>query len=271
MNPIIVLVKQVPDMEAVQFDREKGVIDRKSAGTEINPFDLNALEAAVSIGEATGAEVFVISMGPPSAADAVREAIARGATGGVLLSDRAFGGSDVKATARTLSAAIRQKGDFSLILSGMQTVDGDTGQVGPEIAEMLNIPHAGFAESIDAVDEQSITLTARIWDGRYQKKLTFPLLVTVTKDVAAPRLPSLKSKMKARKAEIPVWGLAELADHLDETQTGFKGSATQVRKIVIPEPSHRSGALFRDQPEAALDAVMAALAGAKILEVNDHE
>lgn len=271
MDPILVLVKQVPDMTAVQFDRERGVIDRASAGTEINPFDLNALEAAVRIGETTGAEVFVLTMGPPAAAEAVREAMARGASGGVLLSDRAFGGSDVKATAWTLAAAIRKKGVFSLILAGMQTVDGDTGQVGPEIAELLGIPHAGFAESIDSVDESSLTLTTRIWDGRFKKKLSYPLLVTVTKDVAAPRLPSLKNKMKARKAEIPVWGLADLAGELDELQTGFKGSATQVRKIVIPEQTHRTGEVFRDDLTPALDAVIRVLQDKKILEVPDHE
>jgi len=271
VDRIVVLIKQVPDMEEVRFDRERGVIDRNSAGTEINPFDLNALEAAVQISEKTGAEVFVISMGPPSAKEAIREAIARGASNGVLLSDRKFGGADVKATAMTLAAGIRSTGPYSLVLAGMQTVDGDTGQVGPEIAEILGIPHAGYAESIDEVDESSVTLTTRIWDGRYQKKLRFPVLVTVTKDIASPRLPSLKSKMKARKAEIPVVGLEGLEGFLNEEETGLKGSATRVRKIVIPESQERAGAVYRDDIPAALNALIEVLKDTKVLEVTQGE
>lgn len=271
MDRIVVLIKQVPDMEAVKFDRERGVIDRNSAGTEINPFDLNALEAAVQISESTGAEVFVVTMGPPSAKEAIREAIARGASDGVLLSDRRFGGSDVKATSRTLSAAIRQTGPFSLILAGMQTVDGDTGQVGPEIAQMLEIPHAGYAESVDQVDDSQITITTRIWDGRFQKQLTYPVLVTVTKDVASPRLPSLKSKMKARKAEIKMLNLDDLAGFLTEEETGLKGSATMVRKIVIPQIAQRAGSVFRDDLPRAVDSLMAVFQEMKVLEVDHDE
>lgn len=269
MDKIIVLVKQVPDMEKVKFDSEKGVIDRKSAGTEINPFDLNALETAVQISEKTGAEVHVISMGPPSAQDAIKEAIARGATSGVLLSDRKFGGSDVKATSSVLAAAIKKSSPFSLIVAGVQTVDGDTGQVGPEVAQLLRIPHAGYAEALHEADEEKITVSTRIWEGIYKKTMAYPVLITVTKEIAEPRLPSLKRKMQARKAEIPVWGIDDLKDYITDNDAGLKGSATWVKKIVIPESAQRSGEIYRDDLLRALDAVMDVFREARLLEVGN--
>lgn len=268
MDKIIVLVKQVPDMEKVRFDSEKGVIDRKSAGTEINPFDLNALETAVQISEKTGADVHVISMGPPSAQDAIKEAIARGATSGVLLSDRKFGGSDVKATSSVIAAAIKKSGPFSMIVAGVQTIDGDTGQVGPEVAELLDIPHAGYAEALLGADEEKITISTRIWEGLYKKTLAYPVLITVTKEIAEPRLPSLKRKMQARKAEIPTWGLDDLGDYITEQDAGLKGSATWVKKIVIPEAPNRSGKIYRDDLPGALDAMMGLFREGRILEVK---
>jgi len=268
MDKIIVLVKQVPDMDNVRFDSEKGVIDRKSAGTEINPFDLNALETAVQVSEKTGADVHVISMGPPSAQDAIKEAIARGASSGVLLSDKKFGGSDVKATASVLAAAIRKAGPYSMVLAGVQTIDGDTGQVGPEVAQLLEIPHAGYAETLHDVDENKITVSTRIWEGLYKKTMSYPVLITVNKEISEPRLPSLKRKMQARKAEIPVWGLEDLKGFITENDTGHKGSATWVKKIIIPESSKRSGEIYRDDLSKALDAIMGMLKEGRILEVN---
>lgn len=265
---IIVLIKQVPDMERVKFDRERGVIDRKSAGTEINPFDLNALEAAVQLKEQTGAEVVAVSMGPPTAEAALREAIARGADRGILLSDRKFGGSDVKATAMTLSAGIKVIGDYDLVFAGMQTVDGDTGQVGSEIAEFLDIPHICFVEQIDSITEDDITVVTDIWEGVFVERMRLPGLLTVTKDINTPRLPSFKDKMKAKKAEIPVWGLDELRPHLDETKTGLKGSATMVKKIEIPQSLKREGKLYRDEAGLALDEIIGSLKTSKVLEVN---
>jgi electron transfer flavoprotein beta subunit len=263
---IVVLIKQVPDMERVKFDRERGVIDRKSAGTEINPFDLNALEAAVGLSEIYGAEVIALSMGPPSTESALKEAIARGATQGILLSDRKFGGADVKATANTLAAGIKNIGDFDMIFAGMQTVDGDTGQVGPEVAELLDIPHISYAESIEASDEKSITVACDIWNSSYVKKAQFPVLITVTKDINSPRLPSFKSKSKARKAEIPVWGLAELSAFITADDVGLTGSATKVKKIQIPDETARAGQLWRDETPKALNNLIQIFTENKILE-----
>jgi electron transfer flavoprotein beta subunit len=265
---IVVLIKQVPDMEKVKFDREKGVVDRKSAGTEINPFDLNALEAAVAIKEESGAEVVALSMGPPSAESALKEAIARGADQGILLSDRKFGGADVKATSNTLAAGIKEIGEFDLIFAGMQTVDGDTGQVGAEVAEILDIPHICFVEKIEEVSDKDITAVTDIWDGVYVKKMQLPGLLTVTKDINNPRLPSFKNKMKARKAEIPVWGIDNMSDYIDENGAGLKGSATWVKKIEVPKAVHREGKLWRDDINSALDEFTDILKDKKILEVK---
>jgi electron transfer flavoprotein beta subunit len=264
---IVVLVKQVPDMEKVKFDREKGVVDRKSAGTEINPFDLNGLEAAVKIKEKTGAEVVALSMGPGSAEAALKEAISRGADRGILLSDRKFGGSDVKATAATLAAGIKEVGDFDLIFAGMQTVDGDTGQVGSEVAEFLDIPHICFVEKVEEVDEETITVVTDIWDGVFVEKMKFPGLLTVTKDINDPRLPSFKDKMKSRKAEIPVLGLDDLKE-LDETMTGLKGSATMVKKIEVPKAVVREGKLWREDLDGAMNEFVDILVARKVVEVD---
>lgn len=265
---IVVLIKQVPDMEKVKFDREKGVIDRKSAGTELNPFDLNALEAAVQLKENIGAEVVAICMGPPSAESAVKEAISRGADRGILLSDRKFGGADVKATAFTLAAGIQEVGEVDLVFAGVQTVDGDTGQVGAEVAEFLGIPHVYYVEEIVEMTEDSITVVSDIWDGVYVKKMKLPGLVTVTKDINSPRLPTFKDKMKSRKTEIPVWGMEELQEFISETETGRQGSATMVKRIEVPKAVRREGLLWRDNMDAALDEFVDILVDKKVIEVE---
>lgn len=250
---ILVLIKQVPDMEKVKFDSEKGVIDRKSAGTEINPFDLNALEAAVQIKEKVGGEVIALTMGPPTAESALREAISRGADNGILVSDRAFGGSDTKATSATLSAAIRKFGEFDLVIAGEKTVDGDTGQVGPETAEMLEVPHVSFVTEVLEIQEKSITLISEIWEGSYLKKMMYPGLITVTKSINAPRLPSFKMKMQAKKAQLISYSLEDLDGFLAEVDTGFKGSPTKVKKIVVPEDTQRECKIFRDGFDKAIE------------------
>lgn len=263
---IIVLIKQVPDMEKVKFDREKGRIDRSSAGTEINPFDLNALEAALLISEKIGAKVTALTMGPPQAEDVLREAIARGADEGILLTDMKFGGSDVKATSSILSAAIKKIGEYDLIIAGIQTVDGDTGQVGPEIAGYLGIPHISNVESIREFTENDINVVSSVWESHYLKKGKYPLLLTATKDLNVPRLPSFKNKMKARKAEITKWGYDDLKEILDETKIGIKGSPTKVKKIEVPVESKREGKLYKNSDEKAVLDILNVLKENKIIK-----
>lgn len=262
---IIVLVKQVPDMEKVKFDKEKGRIDRSSAGTEINPFDLNALEVALQISERTGAKVTAITMGPPQAEDALREAVARGADEGILLTDMKFGGSDVKATSSILSSAIKKIGEYDLIIAGIQTVDGDTGQVGPEIAGYLGIPHISNVEFIRNYSENNIEVVSNVFEGQYLKRGKYPLLITVTKDVNVPRLPSFKNKMKARKAEITQWSFEDLKEILDDSKIGIKGSPTRVKKIEIPSQSKREGKLYKDSDEKAIADILNVLKESKVI------
>lgn len=263
---IVVLIKQVPDMEKVKFDREKGRIDRTSAGTEINPFDLNALETALQISEQTNAKVVALSMGPPQAEESLREAIARGADEGILLSDMKFGGSDVKATSNILSAAIKKIGDYDLVIAGIQTVDGDTGQVGPEVAGILRIPHISNVENIKGFTENSIDVVCNVWEGSYLKRGKYPLLITVTKDVNAPRLPSFKNKMKARKAEITKWTYEDLKEIIDESKLGIKGSATKVKKIEVPSQSKREGKVFKDMNKEAVLEMLKVFKENKVLK-----
>lgn len=263
---IAVLVKQVPDMENVKFDRERGLVDRASAGTEVNPFDLNALEAAVSICEQTEGHVTAISMGPPAAADALRECIARGANEGLLVSDRKFGGSDTRATSLILSSAIQKAGPFDLIIAGEKTVDGDTGQVGPEIAELLNIPHASCVSRVDDVKDSVLRVVSEVWDDSFLKQIKLPALLCVTKDINEPRLPSFKSKMAARKAEIKTIGFDDLTGFLQEKDIGIKGSPTKVKGIEVPPVVHRSGVRYRDnEVNAGIAALVHTLSERKVL------
>lgn len=262
---ILVLIKQVPDMEKVRFDREKGRIDRSSAGTEINPFDLNALEAALQISENIGAKVTAITMGPPQAEEALREAIARGADDGILLTDMKFGGSDVKATSSILSAAIKKIGEYDLIIAGIQTVDGDTGQVGPEVAGYLGIPHISNVEAIKEYSKDSIEVLCSVWESQYLKKAKYPLLITVTKDVNVPRLPSFKNKMKARKFELTKWSCEDLKEIIHESKVGIKGSPTKVKKIEVPSQAKREGKLYKDMDDKAVVDILKVLKKNKVL------
>lgn len=266
---IIVLIKQVPDMDKVKFDREKGVVDRKSAGTEINPFDLNALEAAVQISERIDAKVTAISMGPPIAESALKECIARGASQGILVSDAKFGGSDTKATSFILASAIKKIRDYSLIIAGEKTVDGDTGQIGPEVAQFLNIPHASYISKIKDANDNNIKVCSEIWEGTYLKSMKLPALITVTKDINVPRLPSFKNKMKARKAEIKVIKFDDLKEYLNNDNVGFKGSPTKVKKIEVPKIEKKQGKIYREEEaDKAEKELVGIFMKKKVLEVN---
>ena len=244
---ILVLIKQVPEMEKVQFDAEKGRIDRKSAGVEVNPFDLNALETAVQIKEELGGEVTALSMGPERAEDALKEAISRGADKAYLLTDKQFAGADTISTSASLAAAVEKLGDFELVIAGEMSVDGDTAQVGPQTAEFLGINHAAYVSEIEYVSEEEIKLNTSLWNSNYSKTFNYPVLITVTKDINSPRLPSFKDKMKARKAEINKLDYESIKDNLKNDEVGFKGSPTWVENIVVPEKIERKGKIYNNQ------------------------
>ncbi len=249
---IVVLVKQVPDIERVKFDTEKGRIDRSSASTETNPFDLNALEAAVQIKEMSGGEITVITMGPSQAESTLRDALARGADRAILLTDNKFVGADTLATSYTLASAIKKMGRFDLVICGEKTVDGDTGQVGPEVAEHLGIPHASYVFEIEKASRDKITIKSDLEGDYYLEELTLPALITVTKDVNEPRLPSLRDKLKARKSIIEIWRVEDLTDVADLGRFGLQGSPTWVSRITIISEEGRKGKIFRGEQEEAV-------------------
>jgi len=241
---IIVPIKQVPDMTAVRFDTTKGTVDRSSAAAEINPFDLYAIEAAVQLKEKNGGAITAISMGPPSATAALRDAISRGVDRGILLTDLAFAGADTLATSYTLASAVKKLGEFDLIICGEKTVDGDTGQVGPEMAEHLCIPHVAYVSKIEEAGDK-LSVTCDMETEQYELSCPFPLLITVTKDVNTPRLPTFRDKSNARKAKIDVWSAADLANVASSDKFGSSGSPTRVWKITVPNEEGRKGKIFR--------------------------
>lgn len=229
---IAVLIKQVPDTSEVRINPETGTLMREGVPSIINPYDLHAIEAAVAIKEQNGATVTVLTMGPPQAEEALKDAIAMGADEAVLVTDRAFAGSDTWATSYALSQALRKLG-ADLIFCGKQAIDGDTAQVGPGVAEMLDIPHVAYVKSIEGLSDGAIRVRRLMDEGYDVVEAKLPALLTVVRELNTPRLPSMKGKMKAKKAVIPRWSAADIG--ADEAKLGLKGSPTQVKKIFAPE------------------------------------
>lgn len=247
---IVVLLKEVPDMDRVKFDMEKGVVDRSSAEAEINPFDMNALQAAVDLKEEYGANITAMTMGPPRSEKSLKDAYSRGADKGILLTDRKFGGSDTCATSMTLAAAIKKVNRYDLIICGEKSVDGDTAQVGAEVAEFLDIPHAYYVEKIIDINEKEIVVViSKICGSKQVRKMKLPALIGVTKNMNMPKLPTLKRKLESLEVCVEKLGLEELQGYLSEEDTGFKGSPTKVSKIEIPKAPSRESRIFRDDPE----------------------
>jgi electron transfer flavoprotein beta subunit len=191
---IIVCIKQVPDTAEVRINPETGTLIRDGVPSIINPFDMHAIEAGLQLREKTGGNVTVLTMGPPQAESALREAISMGVNDAVLLSDRAFAGSDTWATSHILSKAISKLG-ADVIICGKQAIDGDTAQVGPEVAEFLNIPHISYVRRVDDITEKTIKVQRLMDEGYDVVESSLPVLLTVVKELNEPRLPSLKGKM----------------------------------------------------------------------------
>ncbi len=253
---VIVCVKQVIDPEipvaSLRIDPASNtVVPPAAIPPVINPFDLNALEAALQIKDKSGGSVTAISLGPTPAESILRDALSRGANDAILLADSAFVGADTLATSYTLAAAIRKSGRFDLIICGEKTVDGNAGQVGPELAEQLGIPHVAYVAEIKEVGEK-IALISELESDRYLVESGFPLLITVTKDINVPRLPSLSNKLKARKAKIEIWTAADLAAGADRSRFGSQGSPTRVHRLTIATEEGRKGEILKgDADEAA--------------------
>ncbi len=229
---IAVCIKQVPDTKNVRIDPDTHTLVRQGVESIVNPFDLFAVEAALQIKDVNGAKITVITMGPPQASEALRDVMSRGVDDAVLLSDRAFAGSDTWATSTTLAAAIRKLGDVDIVLCGKQAIDGDTAQVGPETATLLDMPYATFVKKIDLLDTNSLKVARQTDEGAEVWKIPTPCLLTVIKEVGEPRMPSLRHKMRAKKADIPTWNAADLG--LAPETVGLAGSFTQVVRVFSP-------------------------------------
>ncbi|HTR44920.1 MAG TPA: electron transfer flavoprotein subunit beta/FixA family protein [Thermodesulfovibrionales bacterium] len=229
---IVICIKQVPDTAEVRINPETNTLIREGVPSIINPYDTHAIEAGLQIREAACGKAVVLTMGPPQAEAALREAISMGVDEAVLLTDRVFAGSDTWATSYTLAKAVEKLG-ADIILCGKQAIDGDTAQVGPEMADFLGIPHISYVRKIEEVNADSIRVQRMMDEGYDLVESSLPVLLTVVKEINQPRLPSLKGKMAAKKAEIRKWTAADIG--AEPEKTGLKGSPTQVRKIFAPE------------------------------------
>ncbi len=258
---IVVCIKQVPDTAEVRINPETNTLVRDGVPSIINPYDLHALEAGLQIKELTGGTVTALTMGPPQAEDTLREAIAMGVDDAVLLTDRAFAGSDTWATAYTLARAVKKIG-FDIIFCGKQAIDGDTAQVGPEMAEFLDIPHIAYVKAIDEVSTERIRVKRMMEEGYDIVESPIPVLVTVVKEINEPRLPSLKGKMRAKKAEIKRLGFDAL--ETDEHLVGLKGSPTQVKDIFAPEMK-KDRKVLKGSPEEIVEQLIGVLKEMKCL------
>jgi len=230
---ILVCIKQVPGTSKVEVDEKTGVLKRDGVDSKMNPYDLYALETALRLRKKIGGNVSVITMGPPQATEVVKEAYMMGVDRGALISDRKFAGADVLATAYTISQGIRKMGEFDLILCGKQTTDGDTAEVGPEIAEYLKIPHIANVIKIEEANENEITVEMDMPNTIELNKVSYPCLLTIDKDIFQPRLPSYKKKLETKDREIKTICLNDFEDK-NENNYGLNGSATQVERIFPP-------------------------------------
>lgn len=258
---IVVCVKQVPDAAEVRINPETNTLIREGVPTIINPYDLHAIEAGLQIRETAGGTVTVLTMGPPQAESALREALSMGADNAVLLTDRAFAGADTWATAYTLKKAIEHLG-ADIVICGKQAIDGDTAQVGPEIAEFLDIPHIAYIRKIVEATGEKIVVQRLMDDGYDVIESDLPVLLTVVRELNTPRLPSLKGKMAAKKAEVRKLSAADIG--AEEGEIGLKGSPTQVRNIFAPE-ARKDRRMLEGRVEEQIGALMNELAGLKCI------
>ncbi|MDX9864507.1 MAG: electron transfer flavoprotein subunit beta/FixA family protein [Anaerolineaceae bacterium] len=261
---IIVPIKQVPETSNVKMDPETGTMLRTAVEGIVNPLDLFAIEAALRLREANGGTVTAITMGPPKAENALRDALAMGCDQAVLLSDRRFGGSDTWATSHALAQAIKKLSPFDLVICGERATDGETGQVGPGIAAWLDLPLATYVSQVIDAGTDFLRLERFTEGGREVIWSPLPMVLTVVKEIGNPRLGTIRSKLKARKVDIPTWG----ADDIEANQKwiGLKGSPTRVVKIYSPQLARKGQVIEIKEPE---DLEKAGAAFAQFLKDRD--
>ncbi|MBR1643802.1 MAG: electron transfer flavoprotein subunit beta/FixA family protein [Bacteroidales bacterium] len=253
---IVVMIKQVPDTQNVgpHAMNADGTVNRAALPAIFNPEDLKALEMALQVKERIPeTEVIVLTMGPDRAASIVRESLSRGADRGIIISDRRFAGSDTLATSYALSCAIRKIGHVDLVMGGRQAIDGDTAQVGPQVAEKLGWPQVTYAETLLDIDQQTIRLTRRLDNGVETVESSLPALVTVTASAQDCRYPHAHRLLQYYKAQPEIWDADAIEP--EPERLGMSGSPTKVKKIDSVSLAHKEGCRVDDTPEAINDMV----------------
>ncbi len=252
---IVVCIKQVPDTVEVKIDPKTGTLVRDGVPSIINHDDKTGIEAALTIREQVGGTVTVVSMGPPQADVALREALAMGCDEAILVSGREFGGSDTYATSGILAAALKQL-DYDLIITGRQAIDGDTAQVGPQIAEKLHLPQVSYVEEIVEAAEDHVVVKRQFEDGYHIVKVKTPCLLTAIAELAEPRYMSVGGVFDAYQKEIKIFDFNLLKDDLELDMIGLKGSPTNVYKSFTKELKG-AGTVLKDlTPEQAVEAIV---------------
>ena len=261
---IVVLIKQVPNTNEVKLDPKTGTMIREGIESIINPDDLHALEAAVRIKHTHGAKVTVLSMGPPQAVDALTEAMGMGADEGILLSDRAFAGADTWATSFALGKAVATIGDFDLLFCGRQAIDGDTAQVGPQVADFLNVAQVTYVFDIETIESDHLIVKRRLEDGFERLRCDLPALLTVIGEINTPRYAVMADMLWAcrEKAPIKVWNAADIG--VTTAEVGLEGSLTHVIKTFAPK-MERQGELLEGSVPAAVGRLVAKFQDNKLI------
>lgn len=257
---IIVCAKQVPDTTEVRLDPKTNTLIREGVPSIINPDDKAAIEMALRIkDEHPDTKVTVLSMGPPQAEDALREALAMGADEAILLTDRAFGGADTWATSQTIAAGLKTVGDYDLILAGRQAIDGDTAQVGPQIAEHLGLPQVSYAEDLNVIDDNTLHVKRQFEDRYHIIEVKTPCVITALAELAAPRYMTVGGVYDAYDKDVTVWHLDDVKDNVDLANLGLKGSPTKVKKSEAKQ-GKGAGIVLKDlSPDEAAKAIISKL------------
>ncbi|MCR1919207.1 electron transfer flavoprotein subunit beta/FixA family protein [Frisingicoccus caecimuris] len=254
---ILVCVKQVPDTTEIKINYETNTLIREGVPSIVNPFDAYALEVAVRLKEKHGGTVTVLSMGPDQAKAALKECLSVGADKAYLLSDRAFGGSDTLATSYILASAIHSLGKFDLIMCGKQAIDGDTAQVGPEIAEHLDIPQVTYALDADVTEDGKVIVKKETETGYEMVETQIPALLTVVKTEFEPRMASVKAKIAANRKPIDVITSQDIT--IDLSRAGLKGSPTKVKKTYTPPMKGDSVVIKEETAKESVDKLISIL------------
>ena len=260
---IIVCVKQVPDTTEIKIDPVKGTLIREGVPSILNPDDANAVEAALQLkDDFPGTTVTVLTMGPPQAKEILRECFAMGCDRAILLTDRAFAGSDTWATSNALAAAIRKVGPVDIVFTGRQAIDGDTAQVGPQTAQRLGLPQVSYVMQMDVEEGGTLLVRRKLEDGYEEIRVKTPVLLTAVKELNTPRYMSIGGIMDAFEKEIEEWGMDAL--DIAATDVGLKASPTRVYRSFAPDPK-AAGKQLEGSPKQQVAGLLAELKSYKLV------